>query len=72
MGTCAVGRMGRTHGVPTPLMDALITIGGALTGRDYRSAGLTLKRLGLAEVPTEALGAYLYDGLDSRAGLSKR
>ena len=64
--------LGRTHGVPTPLMDALITIGGALTGRDYRSAGLTLKRLGLAEVPTEGLGAYLYDGLDSRAGLSKR
>lgn len=64
--------LGRTRGVPTPLMDALITVGGALTGRDYRSEGLTLERLGLADVRPEGLGAYLRDGLVARAGLSKR
>ncbi len=58
--------LGRSLGVRTPLMDALITVGSILTGRDYRSEGLTLSRLGLlglagAEVPT-----YLWEGIASR------
>jgi opine dehydrogenase len=59
--------LGRSRGVPTPLMDALITIGGALTGRDYRAEGLTLDRLGLSGKEPEELSAYLRDGLESSA-----
>lgn len=54
--------LGRSVRVPTPLMDSLITLGGALTGRDYRSEGLTLERLGLAGLGSETLSAYLREG----------
>lgn len=62
--------LGRSVRVATPLMDSLITLGGALTGRDYRSEGLTLERLGVAGLGPEALSAYLRDGLEatSRSG----
>jgi opine dehydrogenase len=59
--------LGRSRHVPTPLMDGLITLGGALTGRDYRAEGLTLERLGLAGRGPDELPAYLRDGLASRA-----
>ncbi len=59
--------LGRSRRVPTPLMDALITLGGALTGRDYRAEGLTLERLGLAGKEPEELSIYLRDGLASPA-----
>jgi opine dehydrogenase len=55
--------MGRAYGVPTPTMDALIILGGVLNGRDYRSEGLTLQRLGLAGVAPEDLERYLHDGI---------
>jgi opine dehydrogenase len=59
--------LGRSRLVPTPLMDALITLGGALAGRDYRAEGLTLERLGLAGRGSEELSNYLQEGLDARS-----
>jgi len=53
-------------GVETPLMDALITVGSALTGRDYRREGLTLRRLGLAGKSVDELPGYLREGIASR------
>jgi opine dehydrogenase len=58
--------LGRSLGVPTPLMDALITVGTALTGRDYRSEGLTLSRLGLVGLSGEEVPTYLREGIASR------
>jgi opine dehydrogenase len=55
--------MGRSLGVDTPVMNALITLGSALNGRDYRSEGLTLERLGLVEKTPEELPTYLWEGL---------
>jgi opine dehydrogenase len=55
--------LGRTLGVATPVMDALITLGSALNGRDYRAEGLTLERLGLAGKRPDELAAYLRDGI---------
>jgi opine dehydrogenase len=55
--------MGRAYGVPTPTMDALIVLGGVLNGRNYRTEGLTLQRLGLASVTAEDLERYLHDGI---------
>jgi opine dehydrogenase len=59
--------LGRSRDVPTPLMDALIALGGALTGRDYRAEGLTLERLGVAGLGPDELPAYLHEGLGRRA-----
>ena len=59
--------MGRAYGVPTPTMDALIVLGGALNNRDYRAEGLTLERLGLAGVDAADLEAYLRDGIPDQA-----
>jgi opine dehydrogenase len=59
--------IGRAAGVPTPTMDALIVLGGALNGRDYRSEGLTLERLGLATVDPTQLETFLYNGLTHSA-----
>ena len=60
--------MGRSFGVQTPTMDALIVLGGVLNGRDYRAEGLTLERLGLAGVRPEDLDAYLREGIATVEG----
>ena len=59
--------LGRAYGVPTATMDALIVLGGVLTGQDYRSEGLTLDRLGLRDVDPAGLEAYLYEGIPDGA-----
>jgi opine dehydrogenase len=55
--------LGRAYDTPTPTMDALITLGGALNGRDYRAEGLTLDRLGLANLDAADLDTYLREGI---------
>jgi opine dehydrogenase len=55
--------LGRSLGVPTPVMDGLITLGSTLNGRDYRAEGLTLDRLGLAGRRPEELAGYLRNGI---------
>jgi opine dehydrogenase len=59
--------LGRSLGVPTPVMDALITLGSTLNGRDYRAEGLTLERLGLAGRRPEELAGYLREGIAGAA-----
>lgn len=39
--------LGKVAGVPTPNIDAVITLGGSLLQRDFRAEGLTLEKLGL-------------------------
>jgi opine dehydrogenase len=60
--------LGTSMGVATPLMDALITVGSVLTGRDYRSEGLTLERLGLAGKRLDELPDYLREGIAGGKG----
>jgi opine dehydrogenase len=60
--------LGTSMGVATPLMDALITVGSVLTGRDYRSEGLTLERLGLVGKRLDELPDYLREGIASGKG----
>lgn len=40
--------LGKVAGVPTPNIDAVITLGGSLLKTDFRETGLTLEKLGLA------------------------
>jgi opine dehydrogenase len=58
--------MGRSLGVRTPLIDGLITVGSVLAGRDYRSEGLTLSRLGLVGLSGEEVRPYLWEGIGTR------
>ena len=47
-GLVAMSELGRAAGVPTPVIDGLISTSSALAGRDFRAEGRTLERLGLA------------------------
>ena len=41
--------LGRIAGVPTPNIDAVITIGNTILRRDFFEDGLTLKSLGMGD-----------------------
>lgn len=47
--------LGRVAGVPTPNIDAVITLGGSLLQRDFREEGLTLEKLGFGNCTLEQL-----------------
>ncbi len=64
--------LGRQHGVPTPTMDALIALAGALNSRDYRAEGLTLERLGIAGLGAPSVHKLLNDGFETRCGHRSR
>jgi opine dehydrogenase len=50
-------------GVPTPTMDALITIASVANGRDYHREGLTLEKMGLGGIRMDELEGVLREGL---------
>ncbi|RTL65236.1 MAG: NAD/NADP octopine/nopaline dehydrogenase [Pseudonocardiaceae bacterium] len=52
----------RMVGTPTPVIDSLITIGGAVTGRNYRADGLTSSAMGVEGLDRAGLEAFLTDG----------
>jgi opine dehydrogenase len=54
--------LARVAGVPTPTMDALIHLAGVVNEVDYRSVGLTLDRMGLADMAPEQIMEYARDG----------
>lgn len=58
-GLVPMSELGHAAGVPTPVMDALITIASSLRGTDFRATGWTLERLGLPPDP-DAAKAQLY------------
>ena len=47
--------LGRTLGVPTPVSDAIVTLGGVLLQNDFYSSGLNLEKLGLGNLGAEEL-----------------
>ena len=46
--------LGRVCGVPTPNIDAVITIGNTILRRDFFEDGLTLKSLGMDDAKSVA------------------
>ena len=44
--------LGKVVGVPTPNIDAVITLGGSLLQVDFRKIGLTLDKLGYGDAKT--------------------
>lgn len=61
-GLVPLSELGRLAGVTTPLIDAMIEICSALMSRDFRTEGLTLDRLGLANTTPDALKSLLRNG----------
>jgi opine dehydrogenase len=54
--------LGDLVAVDTPTMDDLIVLASLVNDRDYSKLGLTIERLGIAGVPAQMLGSFLYDG----------
>ena len=54
--------IGKAVGVPTPVMDALITLSDGLLERDCRKTGRTLEDLGLEGMDIDAIHDYLRNG----------
>jgi opine dehydrogenase len=52
----------RLAGVATPLVDAFLAIGGAITGQDFARTGRTLASLGLGGLDRAGLQALLREG----------
>jgi len=61
-GLVAFSALGRLAGVPTPVIDAHVTLAAAATGTDFWDTGLTLERMGLAAVRREDLLAVVDRG----------
>ena len=56
-GLVPLSLLGRAMGVTTPLMEAVVTLGSALLGRDFWREGRTLEKLGLAGKSAEDIRA---------------
>ncbi len=54
--------IGVATGVPTPVIDGLIAIGGAMLARDFRAEGRTLETLGLGRAGVDELRRYAETG----------
>jgi opine dehydrogenase len=61
-GVVPMAEIGKLLGIETPVMDALITLGSVALGIDFRSEGLTLEKMGLANVAPDELQKILIDG----------
>ncbi len=55
LGLVPMTRMARLVGVRTPVIDAVITLAGAATGRDYRSEGRSLEDMGIDGMTPEEI-----------------
>ena len=55
--------LGKHFGVPTPIIDSFITLGGVMTGKDFYKTGLTLEELGIAHMNKEQMLKYLNEGV---------
>ena len=55
--------LGVKFGVPTPVIDAMIVLGGVMNHTDYFATGLSLGELGIAHLDREQLLAYLREGV---------
>ena len=51
--------LGKTYGVPTPIIDSMIVLAGAMHKKDFFSEGYTLEYLGIDNMTREELLEYL-------------
>ena len=62
-GNSLLASIGRNFGIPTPVVDSLLTLASVLNdGEDFYGGGLTLENLGLAGKSVEEINRYLETG----------
>ncbi|MGN6730746.1 MAG: NAD/NADP octopine/nopaline dehydrogenase family protein, partial [Candidatus Binatia bacterium] len=61
-GLVPMAEIGKLLRVRTPVMDALITLASTALGLDFRTEGLTLEKMGLAEIRPDDLQKILMNG----------
>lgn len=61
-GLVPLSGLGDLARVPTPTMKSLIHLGSVMNEIDYASEGRTLAKLGLADIPTDRIQEFLYEG----------
>lgn len=54
--------LGKKFGVPTPVIDSMITIASVMAGKDFYAGGVTLDELGIGHLDKEELLSYLNNG----------
>ncbi len=54
--------LGKKYGVPTPVIDSMITLASVMVGEDFYETGMTLDDLGIGGYDREGLLAYLNEG----------
>jgi opine dehydrogenase len=62
IGLVTMASLGREHGTPTQLIEALIALSGAVDGVDYWSGGRTAAELGISGMSVERVTEYLREG----------
>ena len=62
MGCHVYHELGVKFGVPTPIIDSMIVLAGAMNNEDYFATGMTLEDLGIAHLDRKALLGYLHTG----------
>ncbi len=55
--------LGKKFGVPTPVVDAFITLGSVMTGKNFYETGITCKDIGIDHMTKEELLKYLDEGI---------
>jgi opine dehydrogenase len=50
-----VSKLGKTAGVPTPVIDSIILLAGAANGTDYTTAGWTVENLGIRGMSKQSI-----------------
>ena len=55
--------LGKKFGVPTPVIDSMITIASVMVGQDFYKTGVTLEDLGISDLSKDELLTYLNEGV---------
>lgn len=61
-GLVPMSEVGRLVGVPTPAIDALVSLASFATGVDYRSEGMTLESIGIEGMSIDQLKQFVWNG----------
>lgn len=62
-GNSLLSSLGKAAGVPTPVVDSLLTLASVLNGEDFYSGGVTLENLGLAGCSVDDINLFLEKGV---------
>ena len=55
--------LGKKFGVPTPVIDAMITIASVMVGKNFYESGVKLEELGIGNLDKQQLLEYLNNGV---------